>query len=379
MVTIHAGIPASNNTLYRAIRFLAGDPAALVVRDDGSRMLLIRDIEMDRAKANARADVVHCPADFTPEGGLSGDRETATAQALAEALRRDGVDHVRADRTLALSFAHELAAAGIAIDYDADLGVIDRRMKDDQEVAHLREAQAATQRAIDMACRTIASCDADAAGVLQHEGAPLTSERVRSLIDVFLLEAGYDNPTSIVAGGVQGADCHDHGHGELRTGTPIIIDVFPRCKATRYNGDCTRTVVHGDVPELVQRMHAAVVAAKAAAEAATQPGTTGEAVHAETTRVIREHGFATGLPEADAPSDRVAIVHGTGHGIGLDVHEPPLLDAGGPALVLGDVLTIEPGLYGACIGGLRVEDMVLVTESGCEDLGTGLHDGLTWT
>ena len=378
MTTIHAGIPASNNTLYRAIRFLAGDPAALIVRDDGSRMLLIRDIEMDRARAEARADVVHCPADFTPEGGLSGDRETATAQALAESLRRDGVTSVRADRTLSLSFVHELQEAGIAIDYDSDLGVLDRRSKDAEEVAALREAQAETQRAIEKACRTISQCTANAEGVLQLQGEAVTSERVRALIDVHLLNAGYGNPTSIVASGQDAADCHNHGSGVLRTGEPVIIDVFPRCKATRYNGDCTRTVVHGEIPELVQRMHAAVLASKAAAEAITKSGVTGEAVHAETCRVIAEHGFEIGLPGADAPDDRIAIVHGTGHGIGLDVHEPPLLDVGGPALVKGDVLTIEPGLYGPSVGGIRVEDMVLVTESGCEDLGTGLHMGLEW-
>ncbi|MCH2135169.1 MAG: M24 family metallopeptidase [Phycisphaerales bacterium] len=378
MKTIHAGIPASNNTLYRAIRFLVGDPAALIIDDDGTRTLIIRDIEMGRAREHARADVVHCPGDFTPEGGLSGDRETATAQALAEALRRADVASVRADRTLAMSFVHELQQAGVEIVYDPDLGVLDRRVKDAEEVQHLRAAQARTQLAIEKACRTIAACTADADGVLQLQGEPVTSERVRALIDADLLQAGFDNPTSIVAGGPQGADCHDHGHGPLRTGEPIIIDVFPRSKTTRYNGDCTRCVVHGDIPDVVVSMHAAVLAAKAAAEAATRPGVTGEDVHAATSGEILAHGFEMGLPDDNSPDDRIAMVHGTGHGIGLDVHEPPLLDAGAPALLQGDVLTIEPGLYGARVGGIRVEDMVLVTADGCEDLGIGLHMGLNW-
>ncbi len=379
MTTIHAGIPASNNTLYRSIRFLVGDPAALIIRDDGTRALIIRDIEMNRARQNARADVVHCPADFTPNGGLSGDRETATAQALAELLRRDGIASVRADRSLALSFVHELNEADIAIEYDADLGVLDRRSKDSQEVESLRQAQSQTQLAIEKACRTIARCTADRNGLLQLENEPVTSERIRTLIDMHLLQAGFNNPTSIVAGGVQGADCHDYGHGPLRTSEPIIIDVFPRCKTSRYNGDCTRTVVHGDIPETIATMHAAVLASKAAAEAFTKPGVTGEAVHEETCRVLIKHGYAVGLPDADASADRIAIVHGTGHGIGLDVHEPPLLDRGGPKLLKGDVLTIEPGLYGPSVGGLRLEDMVLVTAGGCEDLGTGLHMGLDWS
>ena len=124
-------------------------------------------------------------------------------------------------------------------------------------------------------------------------------------------------------------------------------------------------------------MHAAIVEAKAAATAATRADVTGEQVHEATLGVIHAHGFASGLPGQKDPPDRIAMTHGTGHGVGLDVHEPPLLDFGGPPLVKGDALTIEPGLYAPAIGGLRVEDMVIVTSSGTENLNT-LPEGLTW-
>jgi Xaa-Pro aminopeptidase len=376
-MTLIAGIPATNDTLFHAIRFSAGDPTALI-EHDGHRLLIIRDIEMARAKASARVDDVSCPADFTPDGGLSGDRETATAQATAEALRKRGATLVRADRTLPLSFVAALKDAGISVDYDANLGVGDRRAKDETELDALRAAQADTQSAIAMACETIARATADSDGLLQHGGDTLTSERVRTLIDIHLLAAGYQNPTSIVAGGPQGADCHTIGQGALRTGEPIIIDVFPRSRSTRYNGDCTRMVVHGDVPPVVERMHAAVLAAKTAGEQAARMGVTGEAVNNATTAIIVEHGYELGLPEPDADPGRIAMVHGTGHGVGLAVHEAPLLDTAGPPLVAGDVITIEPGLYGPAVGGLRLEDMVVVTDAGCEDLGSGLQLGLCW-
>ena len=376
-----AGIPQTNYSLYRRLRFSVGDPAAILefTQHDGKThsLLIIRDIEMERARKQARTDVVHCPADFEPAGGLSGDRETATAQAVAECLRQREIHSITADRTLPLIFAHELKKAGIEVSCDPEMGVLDRRMKDSQEITWLREAQAATEGAVRMACEMIAHATARHDGVLMHDGVPLTAERVRSAIDIFLLERGYANPMSIIAGGPVGGDCHDHGHGELRTGEPVIVDIFPRNRTTFYNGDCTRTVVHGQISDQLKQMHAAVVAAKAAAIAAVRAGVTGEAVHEETSRVIREHGYAMGLPPGDAPATHCAMTHGTGHGIGLDVHEPPLLAKGGPPLVVGDAVTIEPGVYSKAIGGIRLEDMVIVTADGCENLNE-LPEGLSW-
>ena len=124
-------------------------------------------------------------------------------------------------------------------------------------------------------------------------------------------------------------------------------------------------------------MHATVRQAKAAGIRAVGPGVTGEAVHQATTAVITEAGFATGLPDEQSPDSYCAMTHGTGHGVGLDVHEPPLLDMRGPELLVGDVLTVEPGLYRRDRGGVRVEDMVVVTEEGCVNLNK-LSEEVTW-
>ncbi len=376
-----AGIPATNKSLYHAVRFSVGDPAACIdfLRDGQPphRVFICRDIEMDRARRQARADAVACPRDFEPHGGLSGDRETATAQAVAECLRRQGVDRVEADRTLPLVYAEHVRRAGIAVEYDPLLGVMSRRAKDAQEVEWLAAAQRATEDAMRMACETVARAVPDRNGTLMHEGERLTAERLRFMIDVHLLRAGFQNPPSIVACGPQGADCHEHGHGDLRTGQPVIVDIFPRCMKTLSNGDCTRTVVNGEPHPEVRRMHAAVAEAKRAAIAKVRAGVTGEDVHRETLRVIHAHGFPSGMPPADAPDSWCGMTHGTGHGIGFDVHEPPLLDFKGPALVVGDAVTVEPGLYGRAHGGLRVEDLVVVEQGGARNLGS-LFEGLDW-
>ena len=314
---------------------------------------------------------------YPPVAGLSGDRETATAQAAAECMQRAGIELVRADRTLPLVFVDTLLDAGVEVEYDPDLGVIDRRAKDEQEIAWIREAQAVTEDAMEMACRLIARADTAGDGTLVHNGEALTAERVRATIDHWLLDRGYVNPPSIVAGGREGGDCHNLGAGPLRTGEPVIVDIFPQNRQTLYNGDCTRTVVHGEVPEALAVMHKAVCQAKAAAEAAVRAGVTGEAVHQTTLAALESAGFQYGLPPEDAPADFCSLAHGTGHGLGLDVHEPPLLDMKAPELVVGDVVTIEPGLYRLDLGGVRVEDVVVVTADGCENLNR-LPEGLDW-
>jgi len=320
---------------------------------------------------------VACPADFTPDSGLSGDRETATAQAIAECLCRQKVTSVRSDRSLSLIYINALKERGIAIEYNPDMGVLERRAKSPQELDALQKAQEATESVMIKACQLVSKGQARADGTLELEGIPLTSEVIRTRIDRWLLDIGYENPGSIVACGPDAADCHFFGAGPLRTETPIIIDIFPKNKTSQYNGDCTRTVVHGKVPSEIEKAYNTVVQAKLAGMQATQAGVTGESVHRATIGVIHAQGYETGLPKESSPTSRCAMVHGTGHGVGLEVHEPPLLDFKGPELMVGDVLTIEPGLYSQAWGGVRSEDMVAVEADGCKNFNK-LPDTLSW-
>lgn len=377
---ISAGIPEVNSSLYWRIRFSVCDQVVLLELPTPAgteSILILRDIEMERARSTARVDRVACPADFTPASGLSGDRETANAQAAVECLRRAGVTRVVGGRSLPLIFADFARQVGITVECDPELWVAERRQKSAEEIAHLREAQNITEQVMEMACRMIASADVRSDGVLLSQGSPLTSERVRAAVDHWLLDHAFINPMAIIAGGPDGADCHNLGFGELRTGQPVIVDIFPKSRLTSYNGDCTRTVVNGDIPDEIIRMHAAVRAAKAAAESTIKAGVTGEAVHFATIRAMEHAGYVYGLPGPEAPLSFCSLTHGTGHGIGLDVHEPPLLDRKGPALLAGEVLTVEPGLYSRELGGVRIEDMVVVTADGCENLNN-LPDGLCW-
>ncbi len=394
-----AGVPNLNMTLYWKMRFLVGDPAAVlefdetiafpeakptdnhdvVPRSGKTTLLILRDIENERARAKAQADCVACPVKFAPEGGLSGDREVATAQSVAEAFRRVGTTRVVSDRSLPLIYVHELKNAGIECVCDVDRGVVERRAKDASELAFIREAQLATEEAIRKACVRIATAKPDEQGrLIATDGMMLTSENMRAFIDKTLLDAGYTNPPSIVAGKKDGGDCHNYGSGPLYTGEPIIIDVFPMNNASLYNGDCTRTVINGEIAPIYQKMLDAVRAAKAAATATIRAGVDGETVHRAAIKALEERGFGYAAPGDSEAETEIRLTHGTGHGLGLSIHEPPLTDFKGPKLVVGDVVSVEPGLYSKKYGGIRVEDIVAVTEDGCVNLGSPLPEKLDW-
>lgn len=373
-----AGIPSENPALYHKIRFAVGDPAAwLSLQIDGQHRseFIVRDIEAERARKAVQVDLVTSPANYPPAGGLSGDRATATAQAVAECLRRSDVQCVTTDRTLPFIFAWHIQQAGIQLEYSQDLGVLDRRVKDEQEIEWLTAAQRVTEDAMVMACQTVAQATADSTGKLHHAGELLTSERLRKMISVYLLERDYSNPhDSIVATLPHSADCHERGQGALVTGQAVIVDIFPRSNTTHYWGDCTRTVVHGDASDEILKMHAAVVAAKAAATAVTCAGKTADEVHQATKAELAQHGYRF---ERGAISEEPVMPHGTGHGIGLEVHEPILLDDNGGTLLAGEVFTVEPGLYSLRHGGVRVEDMLVVGDGQATNLNS-LPLGLNW-
>ena len=371
---ILAGIAATNASLFRRLKTSLGDPASWVELPS-KKIALVRDLEMDRVRANSPANTVTCPAEHAPESGLSADRETATAQATAQLLVSEGIQEVYADRSLPYIFAWHLQTAGIKVNYDAELGVLDRRVKTEEEIDCLQQSQAVTEEVMKIVCEMIAGSDASADGTLAHQGQALTSDWVRSFAAIEFLKRGFTSGHgSIVATAPEVADCHHRGDGPLRTGVPVIVDLFPRNEETRYWGDCTRTVVHGEPTDTFKKMHAAVVEAKAAASAKLLPGTTADEIHKASEDVLLAHGFPTSRGEL---TDHVSIQHGTGHGIGLDVHEPILLDFGGEAVLAGEVFTVEPGLYGRKEGGVRVEDMLVVTDSGARNLNQ-LQESWDW-
>lgn len=381
LATVFAGQSDRNANLFQRIGLPLGDPAAWIELPGGEVIRIVRDLEMDRVRANAEEKSdgpvrVHCPAEFTPDGGeLSSDRETAVAQSVAEFCKREKITHVLGDRTLPLSYTWQLAESGISIVYDNQLGIIDRRSKTESEIEALTHAQHVTEQVMFEVCNRIATATVDEEGQLMQDAWLMTSERLVNFAMRAFMERGFTmSHGAIVASPPHSADCHHAGTGPLMTGVPIIVDLFPRDELSRYNGDCTRTVVHGTPSDEVIRMHAAVVKAKAAAEAEMFPERTAESVHQASEKTLIAAGYKSHRGEL---TDEASIQHGTGHGIGLEVHEEILLDDGGGPMLEGEVFTVEPGLYGRRTGGVRVEDMLVVTKDGPLNLNK-LPMGLNW-
>jgi len=350
---------------YYLAGFHAPDPF-VTLYDGAVHLLFARSLEYGRAKRESRADTVERATDF----GYEERRETdgpraARIGSLTGFLEAHDVDDVAVPPRFPLGTADGLREADVSVEADEE-GVLAeiRATKTPEEVEHVREAQASNGAAMARAAELIASTAIED-GHLVHDGETLTSERVRREIETTLLEHGCALDETIVAGGADAADPHERGSGPLPAGEPIIVDIFPRDKETRYHGDLTRTFCRGEPDETVREWYDLTAEAKAAALDAIEPGVTGAAVHGAACDVYEDAGWPT--LRAD-PTAETGYIHSTGHGVGLEVHELPRLAPDGGELAPGHVVTVEPGLYDPAVGGVRIEDLVVVTEDGSENL-----------
>jgi len=357
----------SNPDLHWASGFRAPDAFSYLWTPARS-YLLLGDLELDRARDQSRVDEV---LSSTHYGRLYRERhpdapDTDRAlQSLTMALRDLELNRLVVPASFPLRTAELLRDAGFELRAATDPLFPGRAFKRPDEIAAVRAAQAAAEQSMAAAADALRRAETrDDALVL--DGEPLTSERLRRLIHTVLIEAGCIGEHTIVAGGEQGCDPHNTGSGPLRPHQTIIIDIFPRHEATGYFGDMTRTLVKGTAPAPVCALWEAVRAAQAEALGQIRHGACGRELHARVEAVFAERGYETG--EVDGHMQ--GFFHGTGHGVGLAIHEAPGIGKAGTPLETGHLVTVEPGLYYPGVGGVRLEDLVLVQDDGCDNLTT---------
>jgi len=357
---------STDSDQYYLSGFDAPDPF-VTLYDGSTHLLFARSLEYGRAQKEARAESVERDVDYG-YGDLAEEHgpEEARDRVLAAFLDAHGVSSVATPPRFPLRTADGLRKRGVDVTAE-DSGIVTeiRATKTDEEVAHVRETQRANEAAMRRAEQLLADADADEGGRLVRDGDPLTSERVKEAIEVELLRHGCALDETIVACGTDAADPHDRGSGPLEAGEPVIVDIFPQSKATKYHADMTRTFCAGPPDETVREWYDLTARAKQAALDPVEPGVTGTAVHDAVCDVYEAAGLPTLRSDEAAET---GFIHSTGHGVGLDVHELPRLAPGGRELEPGQVITIEPGLYDPAVGGVRIEDIVVVTDDGYENL-----------
>lgn len=335
--------------------FWAADPVVYLKAGDKS-MLVVPDLEYGRAIRESTADRVVTPRHLR----LKGPALRAPSEWAVAAVRAFGAGRVRVPASFPLGIARRLERAGVRVVCARADVMPERAVKSAEEIGKIRVVQQAAVIAMRAAVRMIGESSPDAEGRLVTKGEIVTSESVKRLIECVLLDHGCLGRNTIVAGGEQGADPHEQGHGPLRAHRPIVIDIFPQHMRSGYWGDLTRTVVRGAAGHELRRMYAAVRAAQAAALAKIRAGARCSAVHGAAANELAGRGFETGTRNGRP----AGFIHGTGHGVGLAIHEAPSVSPSGGRLAAGHVITVEPGLYYPGMGGIRIEDTVEVTRDG---------------
>ncbi len=344
--------------MYYLTHFLAGDKFAVLAQEKTT--LLVSSMELNRAGKESIANECLSTSQYQIMEKLKRCKnwEEAYCRVLVEFLKGHGIRRLGVPFRFPVGFYQLLCQ-------DFEVSVLEspasrlREIKRQEELDAMVCTQRACERAMHQATLLIGSSE-PRGELLYRDGQPLTSEKVRGAIEISLLEDGCEAMDTIVAGGLQASAPHARGTGPIAANAPIVIDIFPRSKSRRYFADMTRTVLKGEAAPEVKEIYEAVRLAQAEGLKAIRAGIFGKEVHSRVSSVFLDMGY----PEREG----CGFTHSTGHGVGLDVHEKPSLSESGEELQVNHVVTVEPGLYYAKIGGVRLEDMVVVKENGSENL-----------
>jgi Xaa-Pro aminopeptidase len=352
--------------LRQAVPLTVPDPFLYAERD-ATRHVFANSMEAGRLRALGLFEVhLHdeLGSDELFEAGL--DRREVRAQLMLRAVKLLGIERASVPETFPVWVADRLRAEGVQLDVDQDLFDERRRVKTEAQLAGLRRAQRAAEAAMD-ACRELLRSAERRGDELVLDGEPLTVEHVKAAMSAVFAAHDTTADEFIVAPGPQGAVGHDMGSGPIAAGVPVVVDIWPRDNASAVYTDMTRTFVVGDVPEEVAEWHRLCKQALDRSLAGVRPGASTLAIFDESCEVFEAAGEPTQRTKASGEPLMDGFFHGLGHGVGLEVHEEPGLGRmSKDTLVVGDVITLEPGLYRSGYGGVRLEDIVLVTDGGSE-------------
>jgi Xaa-Pro aminopeptidase len=345
-------------------------PDAFLYAEKGDRRtVILHSLEIPRVREDAPE------LEIIPTEKLGADELLAEGRQYWEVelelavrgCRQLGIERATVPATFPVAHADHLRANGIEVVVDRDLFNDRRRSKNETELAGIRKAQRACEAALDAARELLRRASPNGAG-LEVDREPLTSERIKRVIEDVFADHEVEGSDMIVSHGAQTAVGHNSGSGQIAPNEPIVFDLFPRDKATSCYADMTRTYVVGEASDEVKEWHGLVKEALESSTAGVKPGVNGHDLFEQVCEKFHAAGYKTQLNKEPGEVLEDGFFHSLGHGVGLEVHELPFMGRTGHDLIPGDVITIEPGLYRSGYGGVRLEDLVLVTKDGYEVL-----------
>ncbi len=350
------------NMLYATGLFV---PDPFIYLNFGRRPLIVlSDLEIDRARKQAPHCRVASLSAYQQKLRRDGIKSPRFAHVIRDILREQKIRRASVPDDFPLGLARDLKKLGIKLKPRAGF-FPKREIKSADEVRKISAALTMAEVGMAEGMQALRLSKIGRNRQLIYRGLPLTSERLRSVIDCAVLQASGLAANTIVAGGKQGCDPHERGHGRLRANEPIIIDIFPRSQKTGYFGDITRTVVRGRASEAVRKLYDTVLQGQKIAFQKVRSGTSTSEIHKAVQLFFKQQGYATGKHNGRMEG----FFHGTGHGLGLEIHEAPRMGTTSTGkLKAGQVVTVEPGLYYPEIGGVRLEDVAFVTTTGAKNL-----------
>jgi Xaa-Pro aminopeptidase len=351
------GSPDGSPDMFHMIPSLIIDPF-LYIEADGRRGATVTVLDEHKVSPYGIEiiDPYELGADELLDSGMS--RHDVEMELCLRAAQRFGVGQALVPSEFPVGLADHLRAGGIELDVDPEAFVTRRREKTDAEIAGIRRAQTAADAAMAVAAEMI------------HElRNGVTSEEIRAAMQAVCDERGCDLPDdAIVSHGPQGAIGHEAGHGAIGAGEPVIVDIWPRDRASRCWADMTRTFIGGATapPPEIKQWWDITRESLERSFAAVRAGADGREVYAVSCEPFEAAGQPTQRSKPAGEKLDEGYYHSLGHGVGLEVHERPNLGRTPDTLIAGDVITLEPGCYRKDLGGVRLEDLVIVGEDGAE-------------
>ncbi len=350
------------NMLY-ATSFFAPDPF-IFFQQRGKRYVVMSDLEIDRAKKQAEVDHVLSLSLYQARLRKIGKVSPTTADILEAIFLERGIRSLTVPANFPTLLADELRSRSFILPVRKDPFFPGRERKRADEVKKISDSLRVAKLGLEAGIKALKKARIGRDRYLYLNGSKLTSEKIKTIVNTTIMAQGWVPSHTIVSSGDQCCDPHHEGSGPLRADSSIIFDIFPRSQKTGYFGDLSRTVVRGRASERLKEAYVTVQAGQEVAYRMIRDGADGKEIHQKILALFEQRGFPTGKIDGRMQG----FFHGTGHGLGLDIHEPPRIAVSSATLRTGHVVTVEPGLYYLGMGGVRLEDVVVVTRTGNRNL-----------